>query len=80
MAMIAGADGLLGKDELGNEVCNPIRRVARCQRHLPAIAPSVANAMRSRLEPRDQAIFGMLLHGRAHRHDRRARRASLSAG
>jgi DNA-binding NarL/FixJ family response regulator len=63
MAMIAGADGMLGKHELGDELCNAIRRVARGQRHLPAIAWPIANAIRARLEPRDQAIFGMLLHG-----------------
>jgi DNA-binding NarL/FixJ family response regulator len=63
MALIVGADGLLGKHELGEELCDAIRRVARGQSHLPAIAPPVADAMRARLEPRDQAIFGMLLHG-----------------
>jgi DNA-binding NarL/FixJ family response regulator len=63
MAVIAGADGMLGKHELGDELCDAIRRVARGQRHLPAIAPPVADAMRARLEPGDQAIFGMLLHG-----------------
>ena len=63
MAVIAGADGMLGKHELGDELCNAIRRVARGQRHLPAIAPPVADAMRVRLEPVDRAIYGMLLHG-----------------
>jgi DNA-binding NarL/FixJ family response regulator len=63
MAVIAGADGMLGKHELGDELCDAIRRVARGQRHLPAIAPPLADAMRARLEPSDQAIFGMLLHG-----------------
>jgi DNA-binding NarL/FixJ family response regulator len=63
MAVIAGADGMLGKHELGDELCNAIRRVARGRRHLPAIAPAVADAMRTRLDPIDQAIFGMLLHG-----------------
>jgi DNA-binding NarL/FixJ family response regulator len=63
MTVIAGADGMLGKHELGDELCNAIRRVARGHLHLPAIAPAVANAMRSRLNPRDQAIFAMLLHG-----------------
>ena len=63
MTVIAGADGLLGKHELGDELCNAIRRVARGRRHLPAIAPPIADAMRASLEPRDQAIFGMLLQG-----------------
>lgn len=62
-AIIAGADGLLGKDELGDELCRAIRRLARGQHRLPAITESVAKVMRSQLEPRDQAIFGMLMHG-----------------
>lgn len=63
LAVIAGADGLLGKHELGEELCRAVRRLARGDHHLPAINRSVANTLRSRLEPRDQAIFGMLLHG-----------------
>jgi DNA-binding NarL/FixJ family response regulator len=62
-AIIAGADGLLGKHELGEELCDAIRRVARGRHNLPAISQSVAQVMRSRLEPRDRAMFGMLLHG-----------------
>lgn len=62
-ALLAGADGLLGKQELGDELCQAVRRLDRGLQNLPAITPSVAQAMRSRLEPRDQAIFGMLLHG-----------------
>jgi DNA-binding NarL/FixJ family response regulator len=61
MASIAGADGLLGKHELGGELCWAIRRLARGQHNLPAVSPPIARAMRSRLEPRDQALFGMLL-------------------
>jgi DNA-binding NarL/FixJ family response regulator len=62
-ALIAGADGLLGKHELGEELCRAIRRLARGRHHLPAISTTVAEVMRGQLEPRDQAIFGMLLHG-----------------
>lgn len=62
MAVIAGADGLLDKRELGPELCSAIRRLARGKQHLPAIRPSLAQALRSRLTPRDQAIFGMLVH------------------
>lgn len=62
-ALIAGADGLLGKHELGQELCRAIRRLAAGGHRLPGITPSVGQAMRSRLEPQDQAIFGMLLHG-----------------
>jgi DNA-binding NarL/FixJ family response regulator len=63
LAPIAGADGLLGKHELGEELCRAIRLLARGKQHLPAIPSSVAQVLRARLEPRDQALFGMLLHG-----------------
>jgi DNA-binding NarL/FixJ family response regulator len=62
-AIIAGADGLLGKHELGDALCDAIRRVASGRRHLPAITPPVAHAVSARLEPQDRAIFGMLMHG-----------------
>ena len=62
-ALIAGADGLLGKHELGDELCYAIRRLARGQANLPAVSPSIAHAMRSRFGRRDQAIFSMLLQG-----------------
>lgn len=60
---IAGADGLLGKAVVGEELCTAIRRLARGQPYLPAVTASVANAMSSGLEPSDRAIFGMLLQG-----------------
>jgi DNA-binding NarL/FixJ family response regulator len=63
MAVIAGADGVLGKHELGDELCNAIRRVARGRPHLPEIPPSISDVLRTRLDPVEQAIFGMLLHG-----------------
>ena len=63
LALIAGADGLLDKRELGQELCAVIRRLVRGQRHLPAIPAPLTAALRSRLEPHDQAIFDMLVHG-----------------
>jgi DNA-binding NarL/FixJ family response regulator len=63
LALIAGADGLLGKHELGDELCEAIRDLARGRHHLPAIPSAVAQATEARLEPGDQAIFRMLLHG-----------------
>jgi DNA-binding NarL/FixJ family response regulator len=41
-AAIAGADGLLGKQELGQELCRAIRRLAAGQHHLPAITQPLA--------------------------------------
>ena len=63
LAAVAGADGLLGKHELGDELCRAIRRLARGQQHLPTPPRSIAHVLGSRLEPHDQAIFKMLLHG-----------------
>jgi DNA-binding NarL/FixJ family response regulator len=62
-ALVAGADGLLAKGSLGDELCNAIRRLAGGRQNLPAIPLSVAHAMRSQLRPSDQAIFGMLMAG-----------------
>jgi len=63
LAPVAGADGLLGKHELGDELCRAIRRLARGQQHLPATPRSIEHVLDSRLEPQDQPIFKMLLHG-----------------
>lgn len=62
-AIAAGADGLLSKSAIGAELCAAIRRLAAGQRYLPAISPVVTRAMRARLRPGQQPIFGMLVHG-----------------
>lgn len=64
-ALIAGADGLVGKHELGQELSRAVRTLARGGQRLPMIPASVAQAMRARLQPRDQAILGMLVDGLA---------------
>lgn len=60
-ALVAGADGLLSKTSLGEELCDAIRALARGRRYLPAIPQTVAQALCSQLQPGDRAIFGMLL-------------------
>jgi two-component system, NarL family, response regulator DevR len=62
-AIIAGADGLLSKQALGEELCAAIRRVASGRQHLPAVPGSLTGALRGRLARREQAVFDMLLHG-----------------
>jgi DNA-binding NarL/FixJ family response regulator len=62
-AILAGADGLLAKDASGDVLCMAIRRLARGLHYFPAVSAPLARAMASRLNQRDQAIFGMLLHG-----------------
>jgi len=62
-AIVAGADGLLGKSAIGAELCVAIRRLAAGQRYLPAVSPAVTRAMSARLSPGQQPIFGMLVYG-----------------
>lgn len=62
-AIVAGADGLLSKRSLGDELCDVIRLLAAGRRNFPVISRGVADAMSSRLREPDQMIFGMLLHG-----------------
>ncbi len=62
-AIVAGADGVLGKSAIGHELCTAIRRVASGHRYVPSISASVARAMSARLDARQQLIFGMLIHG-----------------
>ena len=63
--------GLLGKGELGQELCRAIRGLAPWQHHLPAIGSSIAQVMGARLEPRNQAMFGMRLPKECPEGDRR---------
>ncbi|MGN6168110.1 MAG: response regulator [Solirubrobacteraceae bacterium] len=62
-AIIAGADGLLSKTALDQELCAAIRRLAGGRQHFAAVPGSVARVLRAQLGHRDQAIFDMLLHG-----------------
>jgi DNA-binding NarL/FixJ family response regulator len=62
-AIVAGADGLLSKAALPEELPIAIRRLARGRQHFPAVPRLIATLLRSRLDPRDQAIFSMLVHG-----------------
>jgi DNA-binding NarL/FixJ family response regulator len=62
-AIVAGADGLLSKSAIAEELCIAIRRLFHGRQYLPAIPDSIAGALRSRLEPADRSIFSMLIHG-----------------
>lgn len=62
-AIVAGADGLLAKTALADELSIAIRALFRGDEYFPAIPESVAVALSSRLERADQAIFSMLIHG-----------------
>jgi DNA-binding NarL/FixJ family response regulator len=62
-AIVAGADGLLSKSAIGEELCLAIRRLAAGQRYLPAISAAMTRAMSARFGHRQQPLFGMLVHG-----------------
>jgi DNA-binding NarL/FixJ family response regulator len=69
-AIVADADGLLAKTALTEELCIAIRRLFHGRQYFPAIPRSIAGALRSRLETRDQPIFSMVLHGAGSREIR----------
>ena len=61
--VVGEADALVSKGSSGNELCDAVRAVADGATWLPPVPPRLAEGMRRRLEPKDQAIFGMLLAG-----------------
>ncbi len=61
--VVAEANGLVSKASLGSELCERIREAARGETHLPMVPPSLADSMRRRLDPEEQAIFGLLSAG-----------------
>jgi DNA-binding NarL/FixJ family response regulator len=62
-AVVAGADAVVSKGTLGEEVVRTIRVLAHGRRVIPPIPRAVQRSLRARLEPTDQAILGMLLQG-----------------
>jgi two-component system, NarL family, response regulator DevR len=62
-AVVAEADAIVSKGTVGAELCHAVRTVAAGQKDLPRLPPRLADSLRRRLGPEDQAIFGMLLAG-----------------
>jgi DNA-binding NarL/FixJ family response regulator len=62
-AVVAEADAIVGKGALGSQLSQAIRAAGRGERHLPPVAPWLAEALRRRLGQEEQAIFGMLSAG-----------------
>jgi DNA-binding NarL/FixJ family response regulator len=62
-AVVAQADAIVSKGALGSELCEVIRRAASGESRLPAPPSWLAEALRRRLAPEQQALFGMLLAG-----------------
>ncbi|MGH2877912.1 MAG: response regulator [Solirubrobacteraceae bacterium] len=62
-AVVAEADAIVNKGGRGAELCDQIRRMARGQSGLRPVPPWLGDAIRSRFDHQEQAIFGMLLAG-----------------
>jgi DNA-binding NarL/FixJ family response regulator len=65
-ALIAGADGIVHKGATGLELAEAIRAVASGRSAMPTIAPELLAAAAAAIDPEDQAILGMLVHGLPH--------------
>jgi DNA-binding NarL/FixJ family response regulator len=61
--VVAEANGLVSKAALGTDLCERIREAVSGVTRLPIVPPSLADSMRRRLDPEEQAIFGMMLAG-----------------
>ncbi len=59
----AEADGLLSKSRVDLDLCDAVCALASGRTCLPALSSSLAESMRQRLGPQEQAIFGMLAAG-----------------
>jgi two-component system, NarL family, response regulator DevR len=62
-AIVAGADGLLAKTTLAEELTIAVRRLVHGRQYFPAIPASIAAALSARLATQDQTIVSMLIHG-----------------
>ena len=62
-AIVAGADGMLAKTTLADELTIAIRRLADGRQYFPAVPGSVTGALAARLEPGDRPIFSALIDG-----------------
>jgi DNA-binding NarL/FixJ family response regulator len=62
-AVVAEADAIVSKGRLGADLCEAIRSVASGRRQLPLLPPRLGESVRCRLDPEQQAIFGLMLAG-----------------
>jgi DNA-binding NarL/FixJ family response regulator len=62
-AVVAGADGIVGKSSDPAEVSAVVRAVAAGEQRLPPVSPQVDGALGARLAAEDLPILGMLRHG-----------------
>ena len=62
-AIVAGADGVVSKAGIADELCQAIRAVANGSTVLPTTGPAALRAAADLLDPGDAPILGMLAHG-----------------
>ncbi len=63
LAAVAGADGLISKGALADELCEALRAVARGKSLIGPPSPATMESAASGLDPEDLPIIGMLIHG-----------------
>ena len=61
-AVVAGADGIVGKGGDADELCRAIRCVAQGRSVRPQIGPDALRSVGERIDPEDVPILGMLVH------------------
>jgi DNA-binding NarL/FixJ family response regulator len=61
-AVVAGADGVVGKESDAADLCDAIRFVASGRSVRPKLLPSTLRSTAQRLDPADVPILGMLVH------------------
>jgi DNA-binding NarL/FixJ family response regulator len=62
-AVVAQADGIISKGQLGSELADAIRAIPRGHSRLRPLPPWLGEVLRRRLSDEEQSIFGMLLAG-----------------
>jgi DNA-binding NarL/FixJ family response regulator len=63
LAIVAGADGILSKAALADELLDTIRLVVRGRTVMPPIPTGLLEASAAKLDPSDVAIFYMIMNG-----------------
>jgi DNA-binding NarL/FixJ family response regulator len=64
-AIVAGADAVLSKSVVAEELSLAIRRLIHGRQYLPYIPRSLVGALQARLDPGDRVLFSMLLDRRS---------------
>jgi DNA-binding NarL/FixJ family response regulator len=62
-ALIAGADGVVPKGGTGLQLAEAIRAVADGRSAMPTVVPELLADANERIDPEDQGLLGMLVHG-----------------